>query len=149
MCLPPSEEIGTETHHENDQFFRFESGEGRVTINGEIYDVHDGDSVVVPMGAEHNVVNISQMSHSSSTPSTHQRTTRTVPFIKQKKRRCATRKSILMERQASSEEEGGAKKWPWAIFSRPQSPEYPTTLHICPLGYMVVPSHFNQEFERL
>ena len=59
MCLPPSEEIGTETHHENDQFFRFESGEGRVTINGEIYDVHDGDSVVVPMGAEHNVVNIS------------------------------------------------------------------------------------------
>ena len=24
MCLPPSEEIGTETHHENGQFFRFE-----------------------------------------------------------------------------------------------------------------------------
>jgi mannose-6-phosphate isomerase-like protein (cupin superfamily) len=59
MSLVPSEEIGLETHPENDQFFRFESGEGKVTINSIEYDVKDGDSAIVPMGAEHNVVNIS------------------------------------------------------------------------------------------
>ena len=59
MCLPPSAEIGVETHPETDQFFRFESGKGRVTINGVEYEVGDGDSVVVPMGAVHNVVNLS------------------------------------------------------------------------------------------
>ncbi len=59
MCLPPSVEIGIETHPENDQFFRFESGRGRVTINGVEYEVGDGDSVVVPMGAVHNVENLS------------------------------------------------------------------------------------------
>ncbi len=59
MCLPPSVEIGIETQPENDQFFRFESGRGRVTINGVEYEVGDGDSVVVPMGAVHNVENLS------------------------------------------------------------------------------------------
>ncbi len=59
MCLPPMVEIGTETHPENDQFFRFESGKGKVTINGVEYEVADGDSVVVPMGAVHNVENLS------------------------------------------------------------------------------------------
>lgn len=59
MCLNPSEEIGLETHHENDQFFRFETGEGKVVVNNVEYPVGDGDSVIVPMGAEHNVVNLS------------------------------------------------------------------------------------------
>lgn len=59
MCLGPSEEIGVETHHENDQFFRFETGEGKVVVNNVEYPVGDGDSVIVPMGAEHNVVNLS------------------------------------------------------------------------------------------
>jgi len=35
MTLKPGEEIGLETHEENDQFFRFESGEGKVTIDPE------------------------------------------------------------------------------------------------------------------
>ncbi len=30
MSLKPNEEIGMEVHTENDQFFRFESGEGKV-----------------------------------------------------------------------------------------------------------------------
>lgn len=59
MSLLPSEEIGVETHKENDQFFRFESGQGKVLVNGEEYQVKDGDSVIVPMGAEHNVINVS------------------------------------------------------------------------------------------
>lgn len=59
MCIPPSEEIGLETHPENDQFFRFESGKGKVSIDAVEYEVGDGDSVLVPMGAAHNVVNLS------------------------------------------------------------------------------------------
>jgi mannose-6-phosphate isomerase-like protein (cupin superfamily) len=60
MSLLPGEEIGFEVHEENDQFFRFESGLGKVFVNETIYDVSDGDAVVVPMGARHNVVNTGQ-----------------------------------------------------------------------------------------
>lgn len=59
MNLRPNEEIGSEVHEENDQFFRFEQGEGKVVIDGNEYDVGDGDAVVVPAGAEHNVINAS------------------------------------------------------------------------------------------
>jgi len=59
MSLKPNEEIGLEVHEENDQFFRFESGEGQVIIDGNVHDVEDGVAVVVPAGAEHNVVNTS------------------------------------------------------------------------------------------
>ena len=59
MSLRPGEEIGTETHSENDQFFRFERGQGKVIIDGNEYDVSDGSAIVVPAGAEHNVINVS------------------------------------------------------------------------------------------
>ncbi len=59
MSLGPNEEIGMEVHTENDQFFRFEAGEGKVIIDGNEYEVGDGDAVVVPAGAEHNVINVS------------------------------------------------------------------------------------------
>lgn len=59
MSLRPNEEIGLEVHEDNDQFFRFEKGQGKVVIDGNEYEVGDGDAVVVPAGAEHNVVNSS------------------------------------------------------------------------------------------
>jgi mannose-6-phosphate isomerase-like protein (cupin superfamily) len=59
MSLLPGEDIGLEVHNENDQFFRFEAGEGRVFIDGTSYDVADGDVVIVPAGSEHNVINMS------------------------------------------------------------------------------------------
>ena len=59
MSLQPQEEIGMETHPENDQFLRFEGGQGAVFIDGSKYEVADGDAVIVPAGAEHNVVNLS------------------------------------------------------------------------------------------
>jgi len=58
MSIAPDSEIGLETH-KNDQFFRFEQGRGSVLIDGHRYSVGDGDAIVVPAGAEHNVVNIS------------------------------------------------------------------------------------------
>jgi mannose-6-phosphate isomerase-like protein (cupin superfamily) len=60
MSLRPSEEIGMEVHPDNDQFFRFESGEGKVIIDGHEYKVGDGVAVIVPSGAQHNVINTSK-----------------------------------------------------------------------------------------
>lgn len=59
MSLAPNEEIGEEVHEDNDQFFRFEKGSGKVTINETQHQVGDGDSVIVPAGAKHNVINTS------------------------------------------------------------------------------------------
>lgn len=56
MSLKPGEEIGAEVH-ELDQFFRFEKGEGKAIINGVEYSVSDGDAVIVPQGATHNIIN--------------------------------------------------------------------------------------------
>jgi len=59
MSLRPKEEIGMEVHPDNDQFFRIEKGRGKCIIDGNEYDLEDGVAIVVPAGAEHNVVNSS------------------------------------------------------------------------------------------
>jgi|SRR3989344_2196821 len=59
MSLKPGEEIGSEVHEQGDQFFRFEKGLGKVIVNQTEYAVGDGDSVIVPAGATHNVINTS------------------------------------------------------------------------------------------
>ena len=59
MSLAPKEEIGMEVHEENDQFFRFEKGQGKCVIDGNEYELKDGVAVVVPAGAEHNIINTS------------------------------------------------------------------------------------------
>lgn len=59
MSLKPGEDIGLEIHADNDQFFRFEQGEGKCLIDGNEYLVEDGSAIVVPAGAEHNIINIS------------------------------------------------------------------------------------------
>ena len=61
MSLRPKEEIGMETHAENDQFFRFEAGQGKVIIDGNEYEVGDGVAIVVPAGAKHNIINTSNL----------------------------------------------------------------------------------------
>jgi len=60
MSLKPKEEIGMEVHKENDQFFRFEKGEGKCIIDGNQYELKDGVAIVVPAGAQHNIVNTSE-----------------------------------------------------------------------------------------
>ena len=59
MSLPVGEDIGSEVHPDNDQFFRFEKGQGKVMINETEYIVGDGDVIIVPAGAQHNVINTS------------------------------------------------------------------------------------------
>jgi len=60
MCLQPKEEIGMEVHPDNDQFFRFEKGQGECIIDGNKYTIGDGSVIVVPSGAEHNIINTSE-----------------------------------------------------------------------------------------
>jgi len=60
MSLEPGQDIGLETHNDNDQFFRFESGEGKCIIDGNEYLVHDGSAIIIPAWAEHNIINTSQ-----------------------------------------------------------------------------------------
>ncbi|HOI97156.1 MAG: cupin domain-containing protein [Minisyncoccales bacterium] len=57
MSLKPGEEIGAEVHETHDQFFRFEKGKAKVTIDGNEYQVEDDFAVIVPAGANHNVAN--------------------------------------------------------------------------------------------
>ena len=57
MSLKVGEDIGEEVHKDTDQFFRFESGSGKCIIDGHEYRVKDGDVIVVPAGARHNVIN--------------------------------------------------------------------------------------------
>jgi len=59
MCLQPNEEIGMEVHSTVDQFFRVETGEGKIVMNGEETAVSDGFAIVVPAGTQHNVINTS------------------------------------------------------------------------------------------
>lgn len=59
MSLKVGEDIGMETHPDNDQFFRIESGKGKCKIDNTDYDIEEGDAVVVPAGAKHNIINTS------------------------------------------------------------------------------------------
>lgn len=59
MSLRPNEEIGMEVHPDNDQFFRFEKGQGKCVIDGNEYELKDGVAVLVPAGSQHNIINTS------------------------------------------------------------------------------------------
>ncbi len=59
MSLQPGEEIGMETHTDNDQFFRFEKGSGLCIIDDNEYTLADGSVIIVPAGAKHNIINTS------------------------------------------------------------------------------------------
>src|SRR3546814_7464526 len=57
MGLKPGEEIWLETHDDRDQFFRVEKGSGEVLIDGVCTAIKGDDGIIVPAGAQHNIVN--------------------------------------------------------------------------------------------
>ncbi|MDP2800655.1 MAG: cupin domain-containing protein [Phreatobacter sp.] len=57
MSLLPGEDIGEEVHATHDQFFRIETGQGLVTIDGTQSKIKKDHAVIVPAGARHNIVN--------------------------------------------------------------------------------------------
>ncbi|MEQ1840060.1 MAG: cupin domain-containing protein [Verrucomicrobiales bacterium] len=56
MALKPGEEIGAEVHT-LDQFFRVEEGAGEAILDGVGTAIHAGFAVIVPAGANHNIIN--------------------------------------------------------------------------------------------
>jgi len=56
MALKPGEEIGAEVH-KLDQFFRVEEGAGEAVLDGVRTAIRAGFAVVVPAGANHNIIN--------------------------------------------------------------------------------------------
>jgi mannose-6-phosphate isomerase-like protein (cupin superfamily) len=59
MSLKPKEEIGMEVHH-LDQFFRVDGGEGLAVLDGVEHKIANGSAIVVPAGANHNIINTSE-----------------------------------------------------------------------------------------
>ncbi len=60
MSLKPTEDIGMEVHNNVDQFFRIDSGTGKVIADGKEYEISDGFAIVIPAGTEHNIINTSE-----------------------------------------------------------------------------------------
>ena len=60
MSIAPGEDIGEEVHKVGDQFFRIEDGHGLVTIDGRESEITDGDGILVPAGARHNIKNMGE-----------------------------------------------------------------------------------------
>ena len=56
MALKPKEEIGMEIH-QLDQFFRVEEGTGEAVLDGVRTAISAGFAVLVPAGANHNIIN--------------------------------------------------------------------------------------------
>lgn len=57
MAIQPGDEIGEEVHDDRDQFFRVETGQGEIWIDGTCNKVAADDGIIVPQGARHNVIN--------------------------------------------------------------------------------------------
>jgi mannose-6-phosphate isomerase-like protein (cupin superfamily) len=60
MNLLPNQEIGEEVHHNVDQFFRVDSGEGLIVMDGVESHLENGYAAIVPQGCTHNVINTSK-----------------------------------------------------------------------------------------
>lgn len=56
MHLQPGEDIGAETHRADQTTF-FVAGEGKAVIDGASTKVSPNHMIVIPQGAEHNIVN--------------------------------------------------------------------------------------------
>ena len=57
MCLQPGEEIGMEVHPETTQFFHIVSGVTIGVVDEVVYGLSSGEYLVVPPGANHNIIN--------------------------------------------------------------------------------------------
>ena len=60
MSLKPQEEIGMEVHHDTTQFLHIIKGRVSIIINNTSTKAKAGSIVVVPPGAQHNVINVSK-----------------------------------------------------------------------------------------
>ena len=57
MSLKPNTEIGIEIHPYNTQFIKIEQGSGTAIINNIVYDLEEGDAIIIPLNTHHNIIN--------------------------------------------------------------------------------------------
>ena len=107
MSIKPGEEIGSEVHKGNDQFFRVEEGTGKVIISGETYVVSDGDTIIVPAGAEHNIINTSDSASLRSILSTLLPIITTECVIAPRRKRKRIRKNLMVRPQSKQKSTRG------------------------------------------
>lgn len=62
MDVKPGEDIGLETHPNEDQVLYLISGKGEVLLNGQKSEFNTGDCVIVPAGMEHNFTTVGDQS---------------------------------------------------------------------------------------
>lgn len=60
MNVRPGEDIGKETHTDNDQVLYLVSGKGTVQLDGVETEYNPGDCVLVPAGTEHNFTTVGE-----------------------------------------------------------------------------------------
>lgn len=58
MSLPKGGEIPMETHPKTTQFIKVEKGLGIAIVNGIHHGLSDGESVIIPPGARHKIMNV-------------------------------------------------------------------------------------------
>lgn len=54
MSLKPNEDIGLETH-DDDQFIRVDKGNGKAIIGDKEFKLKDGSAIIIPGGVSHNI----------------------------------------------------------------------------------------------
>lgn len=57
MSIAPGQDIGEETHPDNDQVLYLVSGGGKVILDGQTQPFETGDAVLVAAGTKHNFIN--------------------------------------------------------------------------------------------
>lgn len=55
MSIDPDQEIGMEIHQNTTQFVKVESGKGTAIVSGKNYRLKEGDALVIPAKAKHNI----------------------------------------------------------------------------------------------
>ena len=58
MAISAKDDIGIEVHPTTDQILFIVEGEGKAIVNGKPIEVEENDAVLVPAGAEHNLINM-------------------------------------------------------------------------------------------
>jgi len=61
MSIKPGEDIGEETHPDNDQVLYLVEGSGKVALDHQESEYSAGDLVLVPAGTLHNFINTGDM----------------------------------------------------------------------------------------
>jgi len=73
MHIPTNVDIGAEVHHSTTQFIRVEEGTGVAIISNKRYNLKNGDAIIVPAGAKHNIISTNNLKlYTIYSPPTHQ-----------------------------------------------------------------------------